>query len=86
MTAQETIEQMLRNNAEDLTGRAYEDIMSSEYDSIVSILDQAIDAYAKTNLYEITDDDEEQPIGTNKDKMNALANYLRYVADKIEEK
>ena len=29
MTAQETIEQMLRNNAEDLTGRAYEDITLS---------------------------------------------------------
>lgn len=86
MTAQETIEQMLRDNNEDLTGRAYEDIMSSEYDSIVSILDQAIDAYAKTDLYEITDDDEEKIIGTDKDKMNALANYLRYVADKIEEK
>jgi hypothetical protein len=86
MTAQETIEQMLRNNAEDLTGRAYEDITASEYDSIVSILDQAIDAYTKTDLYEITDNDEEQPIGTDKDKMNALANYLRYVADKIEEK
>ena len=86
MTAQETIEQMLRDNAEDLTGRAYEDITSSDYDSIVSILDQAIDAYAKTGLYEITDDDEEKPIGTDKDKMNALANYFRYVADKIEEK
>ena len=86
MTAQETIEQMLRNNAEDLTGRAYEDITSSEYDSIVSILDQAIDVYAVTKIYEITDDDKEQPIGTDKDKMNALANYLRYVADKIEEK
>ena len=86
MTAQETIEQMLRNNAEDLTGRAYEDITSSEYDSIVSILDQAIDVYAVTKIYEITDDDEEKPIGTDKDKMNALANYLRYMADKIEEK
>ena len=86
MTAQETIEQMLRDNSEDLTGRAYEDIMPSDYDSIVSILDQAIDAYAKTEIYEIIDDDEEQPIGTDKDKMNALANYLRYVADKIEEK
>lgn len=86
MTAQETIEQMLRNNDEALTGNAYEDITSSEYDSIVSILDQAIDVYAVTKIYEITDDDEEQPIGTDKDKMNALANYLRYVADKIEEK
>lgn len=86
MTAQETIKQMLRNNNEDLTGRAYENITSSEYDSIVSILDQAIDVYAVTKIYEITDDDEEQPIGTDKDKMNALANYLRYVADKIEEK
>ena len=86
MTAQETIEQMLRNNDEALTGGAYEDITSSDYDSIVSILDQVIDAYAKTDLYEITDDDEEKPIGTDKDKMNALANYLRYVADKIEEK
>lgn len=44
------------------------------------------DFIIKTNLYKITDDDEEQPIGTDKDKMNALANYLRYVADKIEEK
>lgn len=75
-----------RKDNEDLTGRAYEDITSSEYDSIVSISDQAIDVYAVTKIYEITDDDEEQPIGTDKDKMNALANYLRYVADKIEEK
>ena len=86
MTAQETIEQMLRNNDEALTGNAYEDIVSSDYDSIVSILDQAIDAYAKTEIYEVTDDCDEKLIGTDKDKMNALANYLRYVADKIEEK
>lgn len=86
MTAQETIEQMLRNNDEALTGNAYEDIVSSDYDSIVSILDQAIDAYAKTKIYEVTDDCDEKLIGTDKDKMNALANYLRYVADKIEEK
>lgn len=86
MTPQEQIEQMLVNNDEHLGGDAYEDIITSEYDSIVSILDQAIEAYKKTDIYEITDDNEEQIIGTHKDKMNALANYLRSVADDIEEK
>ena len=86
MTPQEQIEQMLFNNDELLGGNAYEDIIASEYDSIVSILDQAIEAYKKTDIYEITDDNEELPVGTYKDKMNALANFLRSVADDIEEK
>ena len=86
MTPQEQIEQMLWDNDEYLGGDAYEDIITSEYDSIVSVLDQAIEAYTKTDIYEITDDNEERIIGTQKDKMNALANYLRRVADNIEEK
>lgn len=86
MTPQEQIEQMLIDNDEYLGGEAYEDIITSEYDSIVSVLDQAIEAYKKTDIYEITDDNEEQIIGTYKDKMNALANYLRRVANDIEEK
>lgn len=86
MTPQEQIEQMLWDNDEYLGGEAYEDIITSEYDSIVSVLDQAIEAYKKTDIYEITDDNEEQIIGTHKDKMNALANYLRRVANDIEEK
>lgn len=86
MTPQEQIEQMLVDNDEHLGGDAYEDIITSEYDNIVSVLDQAIEAYKKTNIYEITDDNEKQIIGTHKDKMNALANYLRSVADDIEEK
>lgn len=86
MTPQEQIEQMLWDNDESLCGNAYEDIITSEYDSIVSVLDQAIEAYQKTDIYEITDDNEEQIIGTRKDKMNALANYLRRVANDIEEK
>lgn len=86
MTPQEQIEQMLWDNDESLCGNAYEDIITSEYDSIVSVLDQAIEAYQKTDIYEITDDNEERIIGTYKDKMNALANYLRSVANDIEEK
>lgn len=86
MTPQEQIEQMLWDNDEYLGGDAYEDIITSEYDSIVSVLDQAIEAYKKTDIYKITDDNEEQIIGTHKDKMNALANYLRRVANDIEEK
>lgn len=86
MTPQEQIEQMLIDNDEYLGGDAYEDIVTSEYDSIVSILDQAIEAYKQTDIYEITDDNEERIIGTYKDKMNALANYLRRVANDIEEK
>lgn len=86
MTPQEQIEQMLVDNDENLGGDAYEDIVTSEYNSIVSVLDQAIEAYKKTDIYEITDDNEERIIGTYKDKMNALANYLRSVADDIEEK
>lgn len=86
MTPQEQIEQMLWDNDESLCGNAYEDIITSDYDSIVSVLDQAIDTYRDTDIYEITDDNEEQIIGTHKDKMNALANYLRRVANNIEEK
>ena len=85
MTPQEQIEQMLVDNDENLGGDAYEDIVTSEYDSIVSVLDQAIEAYKKTDIYEITDDNEERIIGTHKDKMNALANYLRRIANDIEE-
>lgn len=86
ITPQEQIEQMLIDNDEYLGGDAYENIITSEYDSIVSVLDQAIEAYKKTDIYEITDDNDEQIIGTYKDKMNALANYLRSVANDIEER
>lgn len=86
MTPQEQIEQMLIDNDEYLGGDAYEDIITSEYNSIVSVLDQDIEAYKKTDIYEITDDNDERIIGTHKDKMNALANYLRRVANDIEEK
>lgn len=86
MTPQEQIEQMLIDNDESLCGDAYEDIITSEYDSIVSVLNQAIEAYKKTDIYEITDDNEERLVGTYKNKMNALANYLRRVANNIEEK
>ena len=86
MTPQEQIEQMLIDNDEYLGREAYEDIITSEYDSIVSVLDQAIEAYKQTDIYEITDDNEERIIGTYKDKINALANYLRRVANDIEEK
>lgn len=57
-----------------------------EKENIKELIDQAIDAYRDTDIYEITDDNEEQIIGTRKDKMNALANYLRRVADDIEER
>lgn len=86
MTPQEQIEQMLIDNDENLCGDAYEDIITSEYDSIVSVLNQAIEAYKKTDIYEITDDNEERLVGTYKNKINALANYLRRVANNIEEK
>ena len=86
MTPQEQIEQMLIDNDESLCGDAYEDIITSEYDSIVSVLNQAIEAYKKTDIYEITDDNEERLVDTYKNKMNALANYLRRVANNIEEK
>lgn len=72
MTPQEQIEQMLVDNDESLGGDAYEDIVISEYDSIVSVLDQAIDAYRDIDIYEITDDNEEQIIGTYKDKMKSI--------------
>lgn len=86
MTPQEKIEQMLLNNDEFLCGYHYEEIVTSDYDNIVSILNQAIDAYKQTELYDYEVDDLDTLLGTEKDKMNALANYLRHVADQIEEK
>lgn len=86
MTPQEKIEQMLLNNDESLCGYHYEEIVTSDYNNIVSILNQAIDAYKQTELYDYEVDDLDTLLGTEKDKMNALANYLRHVADQIEEK
>lgn len=84
MTAQEQIKQMLIDNDERLCGFYYEDVVSSDYDSIVSILKQSIDAYEKTSLCDYDDDCNEVPIGTYEDKMKALADYLRHVANTIE--
>ena len=86
MTPQERIEQMLLDNDESLAGYYYEEIMTSDYDSIVSILNQAIRAYEKTEIYDYENDDDDVQLGTKRDKMNALANYLRHVANKIEER
>lgn len=84
MTAQEQIKQMLIDNDERLCGFHYEDIITSDYDTIVSILKQGIEAYKKTSLCDYDDDCNEVPIGTYEDKMKALADYLRHVADTIE--
>ena len=84
MTPQEQIEQMLRDNDDRLCSSHYEDIATSDYDSVVSIVKQAIGAYEKTSLYDYDDDDNEVPIGTHEDKMRALANYFRRIADDIE--
>lgn len=84
MTPQEQIEQMLIDNDEGLCGLYYENVVSSDYDSIVSIVKQAIDAYKNTSLYNCDDDCNEIPIGTYEDKMRALANYFRRIADDIE--
>lgn len=78
--------QMLLNNNEALAGDAYEDIATSDYDSVASLIPELIAAYYQTDIYDYTDNNFGAKIGTADDKTEALARYFEALTKDIRNK
>lgn len=78
--------QMLLDNNEVLSGDAYEDIATSDYDSVASLMPELIAAYYKTDIYDCTDNNFGANVGTIGDKTEALARYFETLAKDIRNK
>ena len=83
MNNTERIFEMLLNNDESLQGTEYEGIYVSDYDSIVDVIKYGIDAYFAQDIIDYSSEDDnalDQPIGTDEDKAEALAQYFEQLA------
>ena len=83
MNNTERIFEMLLNNDESLQGTEYEGIYVSDYDSIVDVIKYGIDAYFAKDIIDYSSEDDnalDQPIGTDEDKAEALAQYFEQLA------
>lgn len=88
MNNTERILEMLLNNDESLQGTEYEGIYVSDYDSIVDVIKYGIDAYFAQDIIDYSsenDDALDNPIGTEQEKAEALAQYLEQLAQEIRE-
>ena len=78
--------QLLLDNDESLQGTEYKGIYVSDYDSIVDVIKYGIDAYFAQEIYDYhseNDDALDKPIGTDKEKAEALARYFEQLAKDI---
>ena len=74
---------MLINNDESLQGTEYEGIYVSDYDSVVDVITYCIDAYFAQDIIDYNSEDDnalDNPIGTEQEKAEALAQYLEQLA------
>lgn len=88
MNNTERILEMLLNNDESLQGTEYEGIYVSDYDSIVDVIKYGIDAYFAQDIIDYSSEDDDaldNPIGTEQEKAEALAQYLEQLAQEIRE-
>jgi hypothetical protein len=76
----ERIFEMLLDRDDALQGEEYDEIYGSSYDSIVDIVDRAIAAYFEKEIHDWYAEDSDQPIGTDKEKADALARYFEQLA------
>ena len=86
MNNTERILEMLLNNDEYLQGTEYEGIYVSDYDSIVDVIKYGIDAYFAQDIIDYSSEDDDaldNPIGTDEEKAEALAQYLEQLAKDI---
>ena len=86
MNNTEYILQLLLDNDESLQGTEYENIYVSDYDTIVDVIKYGIDAYFAHDIIDYNyedDDDLDKPIGTDKEKAEALAQYFEQLAKDI---
>jgi hypothetical protein len=83
MNNTERILEMLINNDESLQGTEYEGIYVSDYDSVVDVITYGIDAYFAQDIIDYNSEDDnalDNPIGTEQEKAEALAQYLEQLA------
>ena len=88
MNNTERILEMLLNNDESLQGTEYEGVYVSDYDSIVDVIKYGIDPYFAQDIIDYSsenDDALDNPIGTEQEKAEALAQYLEQLAQEIRE-
>ena len=88
MNNTERILEMLLDNDESLQGTEYEGIYVSDYDSVVDVITYGIDAYFAQDIIDYNSEDDDaldQPIGTDEEKAEALAQYLEQLAQDIRE-
>lgn len=88
MNNTERILEMLLNNEESLAGNEYDGIYVSDYDSIVDVIKYGIDAYFAKDIIDYNSEDDDaldNPIGTEQEKAEALAQYLEQLAQEIRE-
>lgn len=79
MNNTERILEMLINNDESLQGTEYEGIYVSDYDSVVDVITYGIDAYFAQDIIDYNSEDDDaldNPIGTDEEKAEALAQYF----------
>lgn len=83
MNNTERILEMLINNDESLQGTEYEGIYVSDYDSVVDVITYGINAYFAQDIIDYNSEDDnalDNPIGTEQEKAEALAQYLEQLA------
>lgn len=86
MNNTERILEMLINNDESLQGTEYEGIYVSDYDSVVDVITYGIDAYFAQDIIDYNSEDDnalDNPIGTEQEKAEALAQYLEQLAKEL---
>ena len=80
MNNTERIFEMLLNNEESLAGNEYDEIYISEYDTVIDVIKSGIDAYFAKDIYDYDEENPDQPIGTDEEKAEALAQYFEQLA------
>lgn len=88
MNNTERIFEMLLDNDESLQGGEYEGIYVSDYDTVVDVIKYGIDAYFAHEIIDYSSEDDDaldNPIGTEQEKAEALAQYLEQLAQEIRE-
>lgn len=82
MKPEQKILEMILDNSESLCGIEYENIVITEYCTIKDVIDYGIDAYFNKEIYDYSSD-EDEVLGTEKEKAEALASYFEILANQL---
>ncbi len=82
MKPEQKILEMILENSESLCGIEYENIVITEYCTIKDVIDYGIRAYFNKEIYDYSSD-EDEVLGTEKEKAEALASYFEILANQL---